>query len=220
MTACSIVMSRSASASTTNGSEPPSSSTLFFSALPAAAATKAPARSLPVSVTAATRGSAIERADTSGTLPAATIRLVNRPSGAPAVRNASSSASAVPETFGACLSSAALPASSAGAAKRMTCQSGKFHGITAKTTPIGSYVTIEVPAPASTVCSASMPGPTVAKCSHADAPFSTSKRDSKSGLPTSLVTSCASSRARSRRTLATAVSSSARSVAGLRRHSR
>ena len=59
VTACLTARSRSASASTTNGSEPPSSSTLFLSALPASAATNAPARSEPVSVTAATRGSAI-----------------------------------------------------------------------------------------------------------------------------------------------------------------
>ena len=84
LTACAIVWSRSASASTTNGSLPPSSSTLFFSAAPAAAATNAPARSEPVSVTAATRGSAISFALTSGTLPGATSRLVNTPSGAPA----------------------------------------------------------------------------------------------------------------------------------------
>ena len=100
VTACLTAKSRSASASTTNGSEPPSSSTLFLSALPASAATNAPARSEPVSVTAATRGSAISRADTSGTFCGATIRLVNTPAGAPAAVNTSSSASAVPETFG------------------------------------------------------------------------------------------------------------------------
>jgi hypothetical protein len=32
----------------------------------------------------------------------------------------------------------AFPAMSAGAAKRNTCQKGKFHGITASTGPIGS----------------------------------------------------------------------------------
>ena len=58
--------SRSASASTMNGSEPPSSSTVFFSAWPASVATAAPARSLPVRVTAATRGSAIRAAVRSG----------------------------------------------------------------------------------------------------------------------------------------------------------
>ena len=34
-----------------------------------------------------------------------------------------------------------FPAMSAGAAKRMTCHSGKFHGITASTGPNGWYVT-------------------------------------------------------------------------------
>ena len=54
--------SRSASASTMNGSQPPSSSTVFLSARPACAATALPARSLPVSVTATMRGSAISAA--------------------------------------------------------------------------------------------------------------------------------------------------------------
>jgi hypothetical protein len=41
--------------------------------------------------------------------------------------------------LGECLRRAALPAMSAGAANRSTCHSGKFHGITARTTPTGSY---------------------------------------------------------------------------------
>ena len=41
-------------------------------------------------------------------------------------------------TFEACLSSPTLPAASAGAAKRKTCQKGKFQGITASTGPSGS----------------------------------------------------------------------------------
>ena len=45
--------------------------------------------------------------------------------------------SAVCGTLLACLSSPTLPAASAGAANRIACQSGKFHGITASTTPIG-----------------------------------------------------------------------------------
>ncbi len=47
-------------------------------------------------------------------------------------------ASAVAGTFEACLSATALPAASAGAAARKTCQYGKFHGITASTTPSGA----------------------------------------------------------------------------------
>ena len=61
-TATGTARSRSAEARTTNGSEPPSSSTHFFNASPAAAATDWPARSLPVSVTATTRSSAMTRA--------------------------------------------------------------------------------------------------------------------------------------------------------------
>ena len=39
-------------------------------------------------------------------------------------------------TLEACFSSPTLPAMSAGAAKRKTCQNGKFHGITASTGPM------------------------------------------------------------------------------------
>ena len=47
-------------------------------------------------------------------------------------------ASAQPGTFEACLRTAPLPAMSAGAAKRITCQNGKFQGMMASTTPMGS----------------------------------------------------------------------------------
>ena len=40
-------------------------------------------------------------------------------------------------TLEACLSRPTLPAMSAGAAKRKTCQKGKFQGITASTAPSG-----------------------------------------------------------------------------------
>ncbi len=129
---------RSASARTTNGSEPPSSSTDFLIAFPAAEPTARPARSLPVMVTAPMRGSSISRRVTAGTSGSATTRAANSPSGAPASTRTRSTARAQPVVFGECLSSAALPAMSAGAAKRSTCQSGKFHGMTARTTPTGS----------------------------------------------------------------------------------
>ena len=132
--AAAAARSTSASARTMNGSEPPSSSTVFLSWRPASPATSSPAASLPVRVTAATRGSAISR----GTMRLGTSRVVNDPLGSPACRKTSSMASAQPGTFEACLSSPTLPAISAGAAKRNTCQNGKFHGITASTAPIGS----------------------------------------------------------------------------------
>ena len=40
-------------------------------------------------------------------------------------------------TLGECFSRAALPAISAGAANRSTCQNGKFQGMMASTTPSG-----------------------------------------------------------------------------------
>ena len=60
------------------------------------------------------------------------------PSGKPASRKTSSMARAVPGTLPACLSRPTLPAISAGAAKRKTCQKGKFQGMIASTGPSGS----------------------------------------------------------------------------------
>ena len=68
------------------GSEPPSSSTLFFSACRPPSATDMPAPSLPVRVTAATRGSSMIAA----TSLDSTSRLVKTPSGRPARRKRSS----------------------------------------------------------------------------------------------------------------------------------
>ena len=115
------------------GSDPPSSRTLFFKACPAVAATDMPAFSLPVSVTAATRGSSMIAAMSL----LSTKRFVNAPSGNPARRKMSSISSAVCGTLEACLSRPTLPTISAGAAKRTTCHSGKFQGMMASTGPIG-----------------------------------------------------------------------------------
>jgi hypothetical protein len=64
-----------------------------------------------------------------------------RSGGNPAFLKISSMASAEPMTFEACFRTPAFPAMSAGAAKRNTCQKGKFQGMTASTTPIGSKAT-------------------------------------------------------------------------------
>ena len=50
-------------------------------------------------------------------------------------------ATAQPGTFEECFITAPLPAISPGAANRKTCQNGKFHGITASTTPSGWKMT-------------------------------------------------------------------------------
>ena len=69
-------------------------------------------------------------------------------------------ASAHPVTLGECLRIAVLPASRVGAAKRSTCQNGKFHGMTARTTPIGSCATqLRWSAPVSTGRGARNAGP-------------------------------------------------------------
>ena len=60
--AARAAVATSASARTMNGSLPPSSSTVFFSSRPARSATWIPACSLPVSVTATMRGSAMSAA--------------------------------------------------------------------------------------------------------------------------------------------------------------
>ena len=80
VTAALTAAARSADGMTTNGSDPPSSRTTFLRCLPATSATAAPAPSLPVSVTAATRGSAT----TAATSRDGIARFWNRPLGAPA----------------------------------------------------------------------------------------------------------------------------------------
>gem|GEM_PF-6022221 len=116
------------------GSEPPSSSTVFLMSHPAWAAMARPAASEPVTVTAATRLS--ERRPS--TWRASMRRVWKLPRGKPARRMRASISRAHWGTLEACLSRATLPAMRAGAAKRKTCQRGKFQGMTARTTPMGS----------------------------------------------------------------------------------
>src|SRR5919107_2036898 len=144
--ATAAAVGMSAEGITTNGSLPPSSSTIFLRTRPAIAATDRPAASLPVSVAARTRGS--DRIPSTSPLP--TSSVVNAPSGKPARANTSCMYSAVCGTFDACLSSPTLPAISAGAANRIACHSGKFHGITASTGPSGKYRPYAVVAPTAT----------------------------------------------------------------------
>ncbi len=126
--------SRSASSRMIEGSDPPNSSTAFLRFSPAFEATARPAASEPVTVTAATFGFSI----TSATLEPGITRVEKQPSGSPAASKTSSMARAQPVTFEACLSTQVFPAISAGAAKRKTCQRGKFQGMMARITPSGS----------------------------------------------------------------------------------
>jgi hypothetical protein len=133
VTAVLTAFSRSALGITINGSLPPSSSTVFFMFSPASLATCRPAPSLPVSVAALTRGSSM----TDCTWEEEIRSVWKAPSGNPARWMMSSIARALCGTLEACLSNPTLPAMRAGAAKRKTCQNGKFHGITASTGPKG-----------------------------------------------------------------------------------
>ncbi len=74
-TATLAAFARSASGSTIKGSEPPSSSTHFFISRPAVSATWLPAFSLPVSVTALIRASAITGATFEALIAAHLTRL-------------------------------------------------------------------------------------------------------------------------------------------------
>ncbi len=121
-TAAATAASRSASASTMKGSEPPSSMMDFLQAAPACAATFAPAAGLPVSVTAATRGSAM-MAPMAAT---GACRFWNTPGGKPAAANNSVTRLAQPCTLGACFSRNTLPAISAEVAQRKPCHTGKI----------------------------------------------------------------------------------------------
>ena len=117
-----------------NASLPPSSSTVVLISWPAIDPTERPAGRLPVSVAAWTRRSR----STVSTWSEPIRRVWNTPSGNPAWSKRSWRYRAVWGTFDACLSSPTLPAIRAGAAKRITCHSGKFHGMTASTGPNGS----------------------------------------------------------------------------------
>ena len=123
----------SAEGMTMNGSLPPSSSTTFLISLPAMDATDDPAGPEPVSVAAITRLS--RRIGSTRAEP--TSRVWKVPGGNPARANRSWMNRAVCGTFEACFSSPTLPAIRAGTAKRIACQSGKFHGMMARTGPSG-----------------------------------------------------------------------------------
>jgi len=133
VTAVLTASSRSTDGITMNGSLPPSSITVGLISSPQMAATDWPAGSLPVSVAALTRGS---RRMASTALDD-TSSVWKQFSGKPPRAITSDRYSADCGTFEACLSRPTLPAISAGAANRTACHSGKFHGITASTTPSG-----------------------------------------------------------------------------------
>ena len=117
---------------------------------PALAATARPAGVLPVRVTAFTAGDAM----IASTRFDCTRRARKSGGGKPASLKICSMASAQPLTLPACLRRPALPAMRAGAAKRKTCQNGKFHGMIASTGPRGRNATKLLPASVATTSGA------------------------------------------------------------------
>jgi len=85
----------------------------------------------------------------------------------------------------------ALPAIRFGAAKRKTCQKGKFQGMTASTTPSGSQATKLWLASVGTSSGARKPAAWSAKKSQAAAHLSTSARPPARTLPISRAISSA-----------------------------
>src|SRR5688572_22867393 len=98
-----------------------------------------------------------------------------------------SSKSEQPLTFDACLSTPTLPAINAGAAKRITCQNGKFQGMTANMVPVGWNDTRLFRLSVFMVWSARNFSAFSAKYKQPSAHFSTSARASDNTLPISRV---------------------------------
>ena len=149
-----------------------------------------------------------------------TFRFWKVPAGRPASANSRVILRAQPWTFGECFSSSVLPARSAEAAQRNTCQTGKFHGRIDSTVPSGWYASQALRGAMSTGRSSSQPGPSPAMKSQLPADFSTSARASAMGLPISSVISRAMASFRSRSSAPTLLMHAARSATAVEAHTR
>src|SRR5262247_836901 len=89
--------------------------------------------------------------------------------------------------FGECFTRTTLPARIVGMAMRVSCQSGKFHGIIARIGPRGRYETYALTGPVAAGASASIWGPFSAYQSASCAHFSTSASASEKTFPISVV---------------------------------
>ena len=134
----STAASRSASSKTMKGALPPSSSESFLMLGAHCDISLTPISVEPVKVSLRTIGLAVSSPPISAAPPVSTL---NTPLGIPARSASTASASA---EYGVCvagLSTIVHPAASAGPALRVIIAAGKFHGVIAAHTPIGSLVT-------------------------------------------------------------------------------
>ena len=132
LTAISI----SASSNTMNGALPPSSSETFFTVPAHCSIRSLPISVEPVKVSLRTIGFEVSSPPTSLAPP---VTHENTPFGTPARSASSHSASAENGVAVAGFKTIVQPAASAGPALRVIIAAGKFHGVIAAQTPIGSF---------------------------------------------------------------------------------
>ena len=123
-----------------NGALPPSSSETFFTVDAHCAISCLPTSVDPVNENFFTSGFVVSSLPTRDDLVEGTT--LNTPFGSPARCASSASASAESGVNCAGFTTTVQPAASAGPTLRVIIALGKFHGVTAPTTPIGSFTTM------------------------------------------------------------------------------
>ena len=129
----------SASSNTINGALPPSSSDSFLTVGALCAIRMRPTSVLPVKLMWRTTSLAQSTLPTAIELAESAVIMFNTPGGMPARSASSAAASAVSGVSSAGLMMTGQPAARAGATLRVIMASGKFQGVMAAHTPIGSF---------------------------------------------------------------------------------
>ncbi len=124
-----------------NGALPPSSSDSFFSVGALCCIRMRPTAVDPVKDSLRTTGESHSTLPTAIELLSSAVTMLNTPAGKPARCASSASASADSGVCSAGLTTTVHPAASAGATLRVIIAFGKFHGVIAAATPIGSFST-------------------------------------------------------------------------------
>ena len=123
------------------GALPPSSRATFFTWPAHWAISRLPTAVEPVKLSLRTSGLPVSSAPTSSTRRWEQVTTLNTPSGRPARRASSASASADRGVSPAGFTTTVQPAARAGATLRVIMATGKFQGVMAATTPIGCFST-------------------------------------------------------------------------------
>src|SRR5450830_218325 len=134
----STAASRSASSNTMKGALPPSSSDSFLTLEAHCSISSLPIAVEPVKLSLRTIGLLVISPPISLAEPVTTLKT---PAGTPARSASTANASAEKGVASAGFNTIGQPAASAGPALRVIIAAGKFHGVIAAQTPIGSLVT-------------------------------------------------------------------------------